>query len=81
MPTDDAAGPDAPEPGTQEPWDYARFVEIYNRIARERSGWFYEPRDNTAEALGARYHAYPWAFPDLETFAEGLYVWEQNINL
>jgi hypothetical protein len=81
MPTDDAAGPEAPAPRAQEPWDYARFVGIYNRIAKERSGWFHEPRGNTEEALRARYHAFPWAFPDVETFADGLYVWDQNINL
>jgi hypothetical protein len=66
---------------TQEPWDHARFVEIYNRFAKERGGWFYEADGRTEDEMGARYRYYPEVYPDLKTFADGLFIWEQRLNL
>lgn len=45
MPT---SGDSAPE---REPWDFAAFVQHYNEIAREHSGWVYDASSPGAEKL------------------------------
>lgn len=65
----------------QEPWDYDRFVETYNRIAKARGGWRFEADGRTPEELRRRYHAYPEHYPTIDAFAEGLFGWDQRLNL
>lgn len=65
----------------QEPWDYARFVDTYNAVAMARGGWYYEPDGRTEDEMRERYHRGPRHFPDIETFAEGLFTWDQRLNL
>ena len=68
------------EPGdrpAQEPWDFARVVELYNARAKSSGGWFFEPDGRTEGDLRAGYLYYPQYFPDLATFAEGLYYNDQ----
>ncbi|HEU0299266.1 MAG TPA: hypothetical protein VFR37_07430 [Longimicrobium sp.] len=71
------------DPGepVQEPWDYDRFLETYNRIAIERGGWRYEADGRTPEELGQRYLYYPEYYPTIEVFAEGLFGWDQRLDL
>lgn len=64
----------------QEPWDFVRMIEIYDRLADERGGWHFE-HDRTEEVLRARYLGSPDGFPDLQHFAEGLFIWDQRLNL
>jgi hypothetical protein len=72
-----------PDPGApaQEPWDYGRFLEAYNRIAIERGGWRYEADGRTPEELRQRYLKYAEHTPTIEVFAEGLFGWDQRLNL
>jgi|GEM_PF-6848803 len=63
----------------QEPWDHARFVEAYDAIADARGGWHYEADGRTPEELRERYHSYPDSFVDLHTFAEGLFISDQQM--
>jgi hypothetical protein len=65
----------------QEPWDYDRFVETYNRIVLHRGGWLYEANGRTPEEMRQRYLRSPATFTDLYVFAEGLVIWEQGLNL
>ena len=65
----------------QEPWDYERFVAIYNAIALDRAGWRYEADGRTPDELGERYRSSPATYPTLRDFAEGLFIWEQRLNL
>lgn len=62
------APPNRPAPG-QEPWDYARFVETYNGLARRRGFWNFEPDGRTEESLRHKYQRFPADFPTLERFA------------
>jgi hypothetical protein len=78
-PAADAAGP--VRDVKQEPWDYDRFVETYNRIALHRGGWLYEADGRTPEEMRQRYLRSPATFTDLHVFAEGLMIWEQGLNL
>jgi hypothetical protein len=64
----------------QEPWDHARFVAAYNRLADERGGWHFEG-DRAEEDLRARYLRSPETYPDLAAFTEGLFIWDQRVNL
>jgi hypothetical protein len=57
----------------QEPWDYERFIETYDRIAKARGGWRFEADGRTPEELRRRYLQYPEDAPTLEAFAEGLF--------
>jgi hypothetical protein len=68
------------EPAAQEPWDYDRFVAAYNALAEERGGWHYEA-DVAPEVLAARYANSPATYPTIAAFAEGLFIWEQRVNL
>jgi hypothetical protein len=65
----------------QEPWDYERFLETCNGFATARGSWYYEADGRTAEELRERYHRSPREFPDIRTFAEGLFIWDQGLNL
>jgi hypothetical protein len=65
----------------QEPWDYERMVRIYNRLAEERGGWHLEEQERTPQELKARYEKSPETYPDLPSFAEGLFIWDQRVNL
>lgn len=50
------------EPGAQpaqEPWDFARVVELYNARAKHSGGWFFEADGRTEEDLRASYLYYP----------------------
>lgn len=64
----------------QEPWNYARVVELYNDIARGSSGWFFEAKGRTEENLRGQYRHYPGLYPDLQAFAQGLYDYEQRYD-
>jgi hypothetical protein len=65
----------------QEPWDYDRFVETYNRIAKARGGWRFEADGRTPEELRQRYLRYPEYHPTIAAFAEGLFGWDQRLGL
>lgn len=65
----------------QEPWDYERFVAIYNAIASDRGGWHYEPDGRTPGEMSERYRRSPVTYPTLRAFAEGLFIWEQRLNV
>lgn len=44
----------------KEPWDHERFVETYNALAQDRSGWYCVAEDSrTANELEQRYHTCP----------------------
>jgi len=77
------AAPDAARdsPEVQEAWEYDRFVAIYNRIAEEQGGWHYEADGRTPEEMRARYERSPGTYPTIAKFAEGLFIWEQRVNL
>jgi hypothetical protein len=63
----------------QEPWDYDRFLEMYNAIAKMRGGWVFEADGRTPDVLEERYHSYPQHYPDLSTFAEALLISDQRV--
>lgn len=65
----------------QEPWDYGRFIEAYNAIAKARGGWRFEADGRTPDELRRRYQAYPADAPTIEAFAEGLFIWDQGLSL
>jgi hypothetical protein len=65
----------------QEPWDYGRMVRIYNRLAEERGGWHLEEQERPAEELRRRYENSPETYPDLLSFADGLFTWDQRVDL
>jgi hypothetical protein len=65
----------------QEPWDHERFLETYNRIAKARGGWRFEANGRTPEELRRRYQRYPQDTPTIESFAEGLFMWDQMYSL
>lgn len=65
----------------QEPWDYDQFLETYNRIANARGGWRFGADGRTPDELRRRYLAYPQDAPTIESFAEGLFTWDQGLNL
>jgi hypothetical protein len=39
----------------REPWDFEAFVRYYNEIAREHSGWNFDPSGPSPEKLRAWY--------------------------
>jgi hypothetical protein len=63
----------------QEPWSYETFLAIYNRIAEERGGWHYDGNIPEAE-LEQRYRQGQY-WSTVEEFAEGLFIWEQRVNI
>lgn len=69
MVTDAASPPAGTAPG-QEPWDYARFVETYNGLARRRGFWNFEPDGRTEAFLREKYERLPADFSTLAHFAE-----------
>ena len=77
MTSPDGAGSRGP---AQEPWSYTEFVARYDAIAIERGGWRFE-HDRTDEQLRGRYQRSPETYPTLASFAEGLFVWDQRVNL
>jgi ligand-binding SRPBCC domain-containing protein len=68
------------ESTVQEPWNFQRLVEHYNRLADERGGWHYDGSTPEAE-LQTRYSKSPRTYPTMEAFAEGLFIWEQRVNI
>jgi GNAT superfamily N-acetyltransferase len=64
----------------QEPWDYDRFLEIYNGIAKERGGWVFEADGRTPDVLRERYHSYPEHYTSLYEFAYGLFYSDQRMD-
>jgi hypothetical protein len=65
----------------QEPWDYARFLELYNGVAVRRGGWYYEADGRTEDDLRRQYLRLPGDYPDLERFAEALFEQDQRFPL
>jgi hypothetical protein len=49
-------------------------------MAEEQGGWHYEG-DTPAAELERRYRSSPASWPDIQTFASGLFIWEQRVNL
>jgi hypothetical protein len=64
----------------QEPWDFEAFVALYDARAEAAGGWRYDG-DVGEATLRARYLASPETYPTLDAFAEGLFIWEQRLDL
>jgi hypothetical protein len=64
----------------QQPWSYETFVASYNRFGTERGGWQWD-ENIPKEELERRYIHSPETYPTIEAFAEGLFIWEQRVNI
>ena len=64
-------------PGEREPWDYEVFLRCYNAIARERSGWNFDPLGRDPEKLRGWYESAVW--DSIQDFALTRYQLDQEI--
>ncbi|HEY9843499.1 MAG TPA: hypothetical protein V6D23_23715 [Candidatus Obscuribacterales bacterium] len=65
----------------QEEWDYLKFLTEYDALADARGGWHYEADGRTPEEHAAEYASSPEIYPTIYDFAEGLFIWEQRLNI
>ncbi len=64
----------------KEPWDFDAFVRYYNEIARERSGWNFEPKEDTNDALKQTYEGVN-AYRSLREYAKHRFVYDQETGV
>jgi hypothetical protein len=63
----------------QEPWDYARCLDLYNGMAERCGGWYYEADGRTEDDLRCQYLRLRGDYPDLERFAGALFERDQQV--
>ncbi|HYW13746.1 MAG TPA: hypothetical protein VE871_17420 [Longimicrobium sp.] len=78
MESKDPHEPGPPPDPVQEPWDYARVLELYNGLAERRGGWYSEADGRTEDDLRLQYLRRQGDCPDLRLFAEALFEQDQS---
>lgn len=66
----------------KEPWDFKKFVRHYNEIAREQSGWVFNPNEEGHEAahLKERYEGLDM-YRMLREYAQHRVIYEQQTGV